>query len=88
MVSNYGRVKSVDRKTRWSHHGKEGLSEKKGKILSNRHKAVKQISLDGKVVKIWGSIMDAQRDGYDSGCICHVCKGESKTHKGYKWEYA
>lgn len=61
----------------------------KGKFgeKSNRHIVVLQKNLKNILVKKWDAMMDAQRAGFDSGCICHCCKGESKTHKGFIWEY-
>lgn len=55
--------------------------------LNKRSKKIAQKDLNGRVIKIWDSMMDAQRAGFDSGCICHVCKGESGSHRGFKWEY-
>lgn len=55
---------------------------------SNKARAVIQKDLNGKIIKKWFSGMDAVREGgFDSGCICHCCKGEILSHKGFKWEY-
>lgn len=52
-------------------------------------KAVVQLTVDGEFVKRWDCASDAVREcGFDSGSITHCCKGESKYHKGYRWEYA
>lgn len=53
---------------------------------SNRHKRVKQTTSKGEI-KVWDSMMSAKRAGYDTGSICHCCKGNQKTHKGSSWEY-
>lgn len=50
-------------------------------------KPVKQLSLDGALVAIWPSIMEAARNGYNQGSVWSCCQGKYKTHKGYKWEY-
>lgn len=51
-------------------------------------KAVKQISLDGNIVKVWDCVSDAVREhGFDSGCISRAATGIYKSHKGYRWEY-
>lgn len=62
----------------------------RGKVGKDAHssRAVVQKTLSGDVVAVWGSGMDAVRAGFDSGRICRCCKGESRTHKGYRWEYA
>lgn len=55
---------------------------------NHRSKKVIQKTSNGEVVKIWESMNEAHRElNYDSGCICRCCKGESKEHKGFKWEY-
>lgn len=49
---------------------------------------VRQLNLDGSLVKEWDCASDAVRaNGFDSGSITHCCRGESKTHKGFIWEY-
>lgn len=60
-----------------------------GKIneLSPTAKPVVQLSLDGEVVKVWPSIAEAQRNGFQTANICKVCKGERPIHKGFKWQY-
>ena len=60
----------------------------KGKFgeLNHASKSVVQ-SESGIVINRWGSISDAGREGFEVSCIVRCCKGESKTHKGYEWEY-
>jgi hypothetical protein len=50
-------------------------------------KKVKQLTRDGKLIKIWDSTMDAHRSGYISGNISKCCLGERPTHRNCKWEY-
>lgn len=55
---------------------------------SNKSRCVIQMDMNGKIVKKWESASDAVREhGFDSGCITHCCRGQSKSHKGYKWKY-
>lgn len=50
---------------------------------------VLQKTLDGTVVKLWPSIIEAEREGgFVNSCVTRTCQGENKTHKGFKWEYA
>lgn len=52
-------------------------------------KPVIQKSLDGKIIKRWGCGLDAVRQGgFDSSSICRCAQGQTKTHKGFIWEYA
>lgn len=86
-----------------SEETKRKLSEsQKGKILSddvkkkisktmtnNPHtsKKVAQYTLDGELVKVWDSISETGRYGFNYKNVHMCCKGKIKTHKGYMWKY-
>lgn len=55
--------------------------------IENNSKQVYQYTLNGELVKVWNSMADACRNGYQSACICKCCKGQLKTHKGFIWSY-
>ena len=60
----------------------------KGNINNpNFSKKVCQYTLDGELVKIWDSMNEAERNGFNHTNICQCCKGQKKTHKGFIWEY-
>ena len=47
-----------------------------------------QFSKDGRLIKLWNSIIDAERTlGFSHGNICRCCKGTYKTLGGYIWKY-
>lgn len=48
---------------------------------------VKQID-DKDNVKIWNSISEAEKVGFQHGNIIKCCQGKRKTHGGFRWEYA
>lgn len=61
-------------------------------LLSKSHnkykKRVCQYSLDGQLIQIFDSLMDAERaTGTSSGNISRVCHGIVKTANGFKWTY-
>ncbi|WP_295902914.1 NUMOD4 domain-containing protein [uncultured Alistipes sp.] len=61
-----------------------------GKInnLSPLSKRVKQISLDGKILKIWDSTMAIERAlKYSSANIAACCRLKFRTMYGYIWRY-
>ena len=62
---------------------------KKGKQLNRKDlsKQVAQYTLDCKLVKIWLSVSECGRNGFNLGHISSCCRGERKTHKGFKWKY-
>lgn len=61
----------------------------KEKRLNNPKVSIKiyQYTLDGKLVHIYQSMHEAERDGYGRKEIKKCCLGIIKQHKGYKWSY-
>jgi len=53
-----------------------------------RSKPVGQYTRDGKLIKVWQSTMEVERQlGFDNGAISAVARGERKTAYGYVWKY-
>ncbi len=53
-------------------------------------KPVKQLDLEGNIIKIWASAYQAQKEaGLRSSSISRICHGGVglKTYKGFKWEF-
>lgn len=64
------------------------ISESKKGIPNKKlSKKVFQYTLDGKLVNIWESSAEAERNGFSSGTICSCCNGTRKTYKGYIWKH-
>ena len=73
-----------------SEETRKKLSEaKKGKLgfKNNRSIPIVQLTLDGKLVNVYGSSHEAERNGFNQCNINNCCKGKRKTHGGYKWLY-
>ena len=50
---------------------------------------IKQLTLDGELVKVWESSHQIEREtGYSQGNIVNCCKGKYKQRYGYRWEYS
>jgi hypothetical protein len=59
----------------------------KGKISDKRKKVI-QKTLDGDIIKIWDSILEAEKSTNSrSSKIVLCCQGERKTHNKFIWEY-
>lgn len=66
--------------------------------LSNQGKAqmnnplksfkVHQFTKDGELFRVWPSVGECARNGYNKGHVAACCRGEQSTHKGYIWKYA
>ena len=53
----------------------------------NRRRAIVQLTMDGKFIKIWSCAQEAQRYGYIARAITGVCRGRVGSHAGYLWIY-
>lgn len=68
--------------------GKKHTDETKKKMSDvAAKKMVYQYSLDGKLVAVWSSSTEADKNGYNRSHICSCCNNKRKIHKGYKWSY-
>ena len=56
-------------------------------INGSLSKKVGQYSKDGQLIKIWPSIREAKRNGFNMGNIWSCCQGKIKTHGGFIWQY-
>ena len=67
---------------------KEKIKKHHLEVLKN-NKEVVQYTLDGEIVKVWESIKEAERNGFDKTMIIRCCKHKKycHTHKGFKWKY-
>lgn len=69
---------------------KKKISEnnwQKGRISDKRIK-INQLTKDDILIKTWDSILEAEKEtGSSSTKIVACCKGNRKTHNGYKWCY-
>ena len=69
--------------------GKPMTEEQKKKMRNNkRSKKVLQFTLNGELIKVWESIRECGRNGFDRCLVSACCRGKLKTHKGFKWCYA
>lgn len=61
----------------------------KEKVTNNPNisKPVGQYTLDGELVKVWPSLAETGRNGYNPNGVGRSCRGERGKHKGYKWQY-
>ena len=56
--------------------------------LNQRPKKVKQMTLDGELIKVWDNANQCEQEtGIDHRCISRCCTGKRKKHKGYTWAF-
>lgn len=72
-----------------SENRKHCLKYLKPNLKNNKlSKKVVQLDMNNNVIKIYPSAKQAARENnFSQGHISEVCRGEKKTHKGFKWEY-
>lgn len=58
----------------------------KGKVVGTLRKPIVQIK-DGRILKAYDCLADAEREGFSHSCISRVCAGLLSTHKGFQWMY-
>jgi hypothetical protein len=71
-------------------NGNHQTEETKKKISDQRKKPIKQLTLQGSLIKIWSSAIDAANElGISKSSIHNVTNPNmrAKTAAGYKWEY-
>lgn len=62
--------------------------EKSINAVKDKYKPIKQLDLNGNLIKIWSSSTEAGKDlGIFKEGIIHCLKGKYKTSYGCKWEY-
>lgn len=52
-----------------------------------KSKKVGQFTLEGKLIKIYPSVCECARIGFNKGHVAACCRGEQNYHKGYIWKY-
>lgn len=86
ILSNIDTLMTQKENNNWGTH-----NERIAKANINnpkRCKSVIQKSLDGKVIRIWASGAEVEKElGYSKGNISWCCRGKFKQRYGYIWEY-
>ena len=64
-------------------------NERIGKTSTNGKlsKKVLQLSLSGELIREWESTQECGRNGFNQGAVAACCRGEQKTHKGFRFMY-
>ena len=69
-------------------------NERAGKAISKAltngklSKRVLQLSLSGDLIREWESTNECGRNGFNQGAVAACCRGERKTHKGFRFMFA
>ena len=55
--------------------------------LSTISKPVLQYTLDGEFIREWESTQECGRNGFNQSLVAACCRGDRKTHKGFRFMY-
>lgn len=69
------------------HYGTRSQRQAKSLTNGKNSKPIKQM-LNGSIIKVWPSMAEAGRHGFDEGNVSACCRGKIKTAYGYQWQYA
>lgn len=70
-----------------SEKSKKKMSETRTGENNSNSKSVECIDPYTGEVKEYSCIIYAEKEGFEHSLICRCCRGKSKTHKGYYWQY-
>lgn len=73
----------------WEYNEKKGNEDRKNGINNKKNKSVSQYSIDGKIIKVFFSAVQAQREtGICRPNITKCCSGERPVAGGFVWKYS
>ena len=58
------------------------------RFIKTMSKKVLQFSKTGEFIREWESTRECGRNGFDSSAVARCCRGERKTHNGFRFMYA
>ena len=70
-----------------SNYGTRNERIAKTMINGKQSKKVLQLTKSGELVREWESTMECGRNGFHQGAVAACCRGERKSHKGFRWKY-
>lgn len=70
-----------------NNYGSRGERIRKANTNGKCSKKVLQFTLDGELIREWPSTQECERNGFNGGHVADCCRGERKSHKGFKWCY-
>ena len=72
-----------------SFFGRKHSEKTKKRLAELRYRKVKQIDVDGNIIKIYNSIKEAAKSvGVSGTAVSNCCCGRTKACHGCRWEYA
>lgn len=70
-----------------SNHGTRNERISKAMTNGKQSKPVLQLTLTGDFIREWPSVAECSRNGFNKGHVAACCRGEEKSHKGFRFMY-
>ena len=71
-----------------THRGNINHGTHNERMAKTKSKPVLQLSLSGELIREYPSASECGRNGFNKGHVAACCRGEEKTHKGFRFMYA
>lgn len=79
--------KNIGESNKGKHKGENNPNYGKFGAKHQRSIPIVQLTLGGKLVEVYGSTCEAERNGFNKSHINQCVKGKRNKHGGYKWLY-
>lgn len=87
-VKEKHRKQSEKMKEFWSRKREIDPSMKKKTERKSQKTPIVQLTMQGQLFREFEKMSDALQYGFNLGCIYLCCHGKTKSHGGYRWQYA
>ena len=88
FLNEDGTVNKKKSNLEWKNH-RDNLNHgtRNERIAKANSKRVLQLSLSGELIREWESTQECGRNGFNQSAVAKCCRGERKTHKGFRFMY-
>ena len=86
-LSEHSRMQNIGKKVKMCKKSIEKIRKAALRFNAIRKKRVAQLTLDGKIVRIFNGIREVDAFGFSNQHVASCCKGKRRSHHGFAWKY-
>lgn len=86
-LSEHSHMHNIGKKVKMCKKSIEKIREAAFRFNAIRKKRVAQLTLDGKIVRIFNGIREVDAFGFSNQHVASCCKGKRRSHHGFAWKY-
>ena len=86
-LSEHSHMHNIGKKVKMCEKTIEKIREAALRFNAIRKKRVAQLTLDGKIVRIFNGIREVDAFGFSNQHVVSCCKGKRRSHHGFAWKY-